>query len=90
LYQGYAQSPEFNYIGRELVQRYYTLSEQRLYSLRMQRGPERVENLKKFHPQLVARVEQKFLASYPGITEQYLSMMKERGRAGGGVVRGEW
>lgn len=72
----YKAFPEFNYIGRVLVQKYYTLSEQRLFSLRMQRGLERFEILKERHPELVQRVEQKYLASYLGITEQYLSMLK--------------
>jgi hypothetical protein len=63
-------------VGRELVQKYYKLSEQRLYSLRMQRGPERYAYLIEHHPELVQRVEQKYLASYLGITEQYLSMMR--------------
>lgn len=72
----YRHFPEFNFIGRELVQKYYQLSERRLYSLRMQRGLERFEALKKDHPELVQRVEQKYLASYLGITEQYLSMIK--------------
>lgn len=70
---------EFNYVGRELVQKYYKLSEQRLYSLRMQRGLERFEYLKLNHPELILRVEQKYLASYLGITEQYLSMLKGMG-----------
>ncbi len=70
---------EFNYVGRELIQKYYKLSEQRLYSLRMQWGLERFEYLKKNHSDLVKRVEQKFLASYLGITEQYLSMLKAVG-----------
>jgi hypothetical protein len=72
----YKTYPEFNYVGRELVQKYYKLSEQRLYSLRMQRGPERYAYLIEHHPELVQRVEQKYLASYLGITEQYLSMMR--------------
>jgi CRP/FNR family transcriptional regulator, anaerobic regulatory protein len=70
---------EFNYVGRELLQKYYKLSEQRLYSLRMQRGLERYEYLKENHPILLQRVEQKFLASYLGITEQYLSIIKGNG-----------
>lgn len=72
----YRHYPEFNFISRELLQKYYKLSEQRLYSLRMQRGLERFEWLKANHPELVQRVEQKYLASYLGITEQYLSMLK--------------
>jgi len=76
----YRNFPEFNYVGRELVQKYYKLSEQRLYSLRMQRGMERFEYLKQNYPELIQRVEQKHLASYLGITEQYLSMLKGVGQ----------
>lgn len=76
----YRNFPEFNYVGRELVQKYYKLSEQRLYSLRMQRGLERFEYLKQNYPELIQRVEQKHLASYLGITEQYLSMLKAVGQ----------
>lgn len=72
----YKNFMEFNYIGRELLQKYYKLSEQRLYSLRMQRGLERFEHLKINHPLLIQKVEQKYLASYLGVTEQYLSMLK--------------
>jgi hypothetical protein len=71
---------EFNYVGRQLVQKYYKLSEQRLYSLRMQRGLERFEYFKINFPELIQRVEQKHLASYLGITEQYLSMLKANGQ----------
>ncbi len=32
----YSICPEFNFVGRMLIEKYYMLSEQRLYSLRMQ------------------------------------------------------
>jgi CRP/FNR family transcriptional regulator, anaerobic regulatory protein len=72
----YCHFPEFNFIGRVLLEKYYKLSEQRLYSLRMQRSQERYEYLLKNHHDLVLRVPAKYLASYLGITEQYLSMLK--------------
>jgi CRP-like cAMP-binding protein len=37
LQYAYLHFPEFNFIGRILTEKYYKLSEQRLYSLRMQR-----------------------------------------------------
>lgn len=74
----YRQFPEFNFIGRVLVERYYIQSEQRLYSLRMQRSQERYDYLLKHHPELVLRVPAKYLASYLGITE--VTMSKVRGR----------
>jgi CRP/FNR family transcriptional regulator, anaerobic regulatory protein len=74
----YRMYPEFNFIARVLLQQYYILSEQRLYSLRMQRSPERYEYLVQHHPELVQRVPAKYLASYLGITEETLSRIRSR------------
>lgn len=68
--------PEFNIIGRVLTERYYALSEQRLYSLRMQRAPDRYNYLMKYHSELIQRVPSKYLASYLGIAEVTLSNIK--------------
>lgn len=74
----YRHFPEFNFIGRVLVEKYYVLSEQRLYSLRMQRSQERYDYLFKHFPELIQRVPAKFLASYLGITEVTMSKIKGR------------
>lgn len=74
----YHHFPEFNFVGRVLLEKYYTLSEQRLYSLRMQRAQERYYYLLQHHPELILRVPAKFLASYLGITEVTLSKIKAR------------
>jgi len=74
----YQRYPEFNFIGRVLTEKYYTLSEQRLYSLRMQRSQERYEYMLKHHPEFILRVPAKYLASYLGITEVTLSKIKSR------------
>ena len=74
----YRTFPEFNYVGRVLVQKYYMLSEQRLYSLRMQRSQERYDYLLEHHPELVLRVPAKYLPSYLGITEVTMSKIKAR------------
>ncbi|HZH95185.1 MAG TPA: cyclic nucleotide-binding protein, partial [Flavisolibacter sp.] len=63
---------------RVLLEKYYTLSEQRLYSLRMQRSRERYEYLLEHHPELVLRVPLKYLASYLGIQEETLSRIRSR------------
>lgn len=73
VYQHYA---EFNFIGRVLTERYYCLSEQRLYSMRMQRAPDRYLYLLKHHAELILRVPSKYLASYLGIAEPTLSTIK--------------
>ena len=74
----YRHFPEFNFIGRVLLEKYYTLSEQRLYSLRMQRSRERYEYLLEHHPELVLRVPLKYLASYLGIQEETLSRIRSK------------
>ena len=78
LQQIYRNYPEFNFVGRVLTERYYSLSEQRLYSMRMMRAKERYEYMTTHHPELVKRVPAKFLASYLGISEVMLSIIKNR------------
>ncbi|MEJ7767440.1 MAG: Crp/Fnr family transcriptional regulator [Chitinophagaceae bacterium] len=70
------QFPEFNFIGRVLTEKYYTLSEQRLYSLRMQRANERYAFLMHHYPELIQRVPSTYIASYLGITLETLSRIK--------------
>jgi CRP/FNR family transcriptional regulator, anaerobic regulatory protein len=72
----YRNFAEFNFIGRVLLEHYYTLSEQRLYAMRMQRSYDRYAYLMKFHTELIQRVPSKYLASYLGITEVTLSNIK--------------
>jgi CRP-like cAMP-binding protein len=74
----YRQYPEFNFVARVLTEKYYCLSEQRLFSIRMMRSQERYEYLTEHHPELVSRVPAKHLASYLGITEVMLSIIKNR------------
>jgi CRP-like cAMP-binding protein len=69
---------EFNFIARVLLEKYYTLSEQRLYSMRMQRAQERYAYLLEHHPELVLQVPSKYLASYLGIQEETLSRIRSR------------
>lgn len=68
--------PEFNYIARLLTEKYYTMSEQRLYSMRMERAFERYNHLLSEHAELVQRVPSTFIASYLGITLETLSRIK--------------
>lgn len=74
----YRNFPEFNFIARVLLEKYYMLSEQRLYSLRMQRSQERYNYLMQHFPELILRVPAKHLASYLGITEVTMSRIKSR------------
>jgi signal-transduction protein with cAMP-binding, CBS, and nucleotidyltransferase domain len=74
----YKYFPEFNFTGRVLTEKYYTLWAQQLYGLRMQQAPDRYKWLMKNHHELILRVPAKHLASWLGITEVMLSRIKSR------------
>ena len=73
----YNNFPEFNFTGRVLTEKYYTLWAQQLYGLRMQQASERYRWLMENHSELILRVPSKYLASYLGITEVTLSNIKK-------------
>jgi len=72
----YNNFPEFNFVGRVVTEKYYKLSEQRLFSLRMQKGKERYNFILDHFPQIILRVPSKYIASYLGITEETLSRIR--------------
>lgn len=74
----YQRFPEFNFIGRVLTEKYYTLWAQQLYALRMQQASERYQWLLNHHPELILRVSAKYIASYLGIDETTLSRIKNQ------------
>ena len=74
----YQNFPDFNSLGRILTEKYYQLSEQSLYSLRMQRAHEKYLFLLDHSPQIVQRVPLKYIASYLGITEETLSRVRSQ------------
>ena len=74
----YREFPEFNFTGRVLTEHYYTLSEQRIRALWMQKSTERYDYLIAHEPELVKRVPVKYLASYLGLNGNYLSTIKSK------------
>jgi CRP/FNR family transcriptional regulator, anaerobic regulatory protein len=74
----YHHYPEFNFIGRVLTQNYYMLSEQRLFSMRCMKAPDRYAYLVRHFPEIIRRVPSKYIASYLGITEVTLSNIKSK------------
>ncbi len=72
----YHEHPEFNFVGRKLVEKYYQLSEKRLLSLRMQKAAQRYSFVMDNFPQIIQRVPSKYIASYLGITEETLSRIR--------------
>jgi len=74
----YEQFPEFNYVGRKLTEKYYALSEERLYSIRMHRASERYEAIERSAPNLIQRVPSNMISSYLGITKETLSRIRAK------------
>jgi CRP-like cAMP-binding protein len=74
----YKTYPELNFVARVLTEKYYVLSEQRLYSLRKKRAPERYKFLRDNFPELVQRVPSKYLSSYLSVSEETLSRIKKK------------
>lgn len=72
----YNNHPEFNFVGRVLIEKYYKLSEQRLYSLRMQKAAEKYNFMMNNFSHIIQRVPSKHIASYLGITEETLSRIR--------------
>jgi CRP-like cAMP-binding protein len=75
IYQDY---PEFNFIGRVLTEHYYTLSEERTFSLRLQSIQDRYKTLLRTQPEIFNRVQLKYIASYLGMTPESLSRLRAR------------
>jgi CRP-like cAMP-binding protein len=74
----YRDYPEFNRIGRLLLEKCQLHSIQRLRAMWMQRSEDRYEWLIRKFPDLQQRVPARYLASYLGITEGMLSTIKGR------------
>src|SRR5258706_1671643 len=72
----YKDYPEFNFIGRALTERYYTLSEERAFSLRLQSIRDRYKNLVNMQPEIFNRAPLKHIASYLGMTPESLSRLR--------------
>lgn len=73
----YRNFPEFNFVGRVLLQKYYQLSEQRLHSMRMQNAVQRYAFLLHHFPEIVQRVSTTDIASYLGVSRETLSRVKK-------------
>lgn len=72
----YEKFKEFADIRLKLTENYYIESERRLFLLRGHNAPEKIEYMKKYHPDLVARLKQKDLASYLDISGEHFSNSK--------------
>lgn len=78
LQQLYQKHPSFNSVGRQLVEKYYALSEERLFQLRMNSAAERYDLLLATHPAIFQQASLKHIASYIGVTPETVSRMRKR------------
>lgn len=74
----YHNFPEFNFIGRVLTEKYYMRCEDRIYSLRKQKGNKRYEILQQQDPDLLQRVSSKHISSYLGLNVETLSRLRRK------------
>lgn len=76
----YQEFIEFNMIGRVLTEKYYMLSEERTFGLRLQTTEERYVALLKNHPEIFNRAPLKHVASYLGMMPETLSRLRAKVR----------
>ena len=74
----YREFPEFNFIGRQLLEKYYVLSEQRARNLRARTARERYELLIRDFPTVFQRVALHQIASHLGMAPETLSRLRNR------------
>jgi len=78
LQQLYQTHPSFNAVGRQLIEKYYALSEERLFQLRMNTAAERYDLLLTTHPAIFKQASLKQIASYIGVTPETVSRLRKR------------
>ncbi len=74
----YVEIPEFNIVGRKLIQRYYRNSEARAFVARLSKAEYKYEYFLRNNPQLLNRLAIKHIASYLGITLETLSRIRKK------------
>ena len=74
----YTHFPECNRSGRLVTEKYYQLWTRQLVALRMKQAPEKYAWLREEHPEFIRRVPAKYLASFLGISEVMLSIIKSK------------
>ncbi len=72
----YEAFPEFNYIIRVLIQKYYAKAELRLYNIRKRTAQERYDLFLETYKKVVAYLPSHIIASYIGVDEATFSRLK--------------
>lgn len=74
----YHHYPEFNFVGRMLTEKYYLLSEERIFGMRKQKAEERLSFLLENHPDILQQASLTDIASYLGISLETLSRIRAK------------
>jgi CRP-like cAMP-binding protein len=74
----YEKVPKFERFFRILTQNGYIIQQRRITSRLSQSAEERYEKFKQLHPKLSRRIAQKHIASFLGITPEFLSMLRKK------------
>jgi CRP/FNR family transcriptional regulator, anaerobic regulatory protein len=80
LQYAYDHFPEVNTIGRKLTERYFYLSELRVWMLRKLTAEERYQQFVEMHANLLQRVPLKYIATYLGMSVETLSRIRRQKR----------
>lgn len=68
--------PQVNFIYRDMLEMAYVTSQKRIYGLQGQTALERLRWLMDYQPKILARLSNKVIASYLGVTPYTLSRLK--------------
>lgn len=74
----YVLHPEFNIVGRKILQSYYRDAEVRAFITRVTKAEDKYENFLNLYSHLSNRVLLKYIASFLGITLETLSRVRSR------------
>ncbi len=74
----YMEIPEFNIIGRKLLERYYRDAEGRAFIVRLTKAEYKYNYFLKVHSHLANRIPLKYVASFIGITLETLSRIRKK------------
>ncbi len=74
----YSDYPDFNIVGRKLLQRYYQDAERRAFIARIPGTENRYQYFVKNYPQLINRIPIKYIASFLGVTLETMSRVRKR------------
>ncbi len=76
LQYAYMHFPEFNVCGRVLTEKYYVMSEERLYMLRKRTSKEKYHYLLDKHPDITQRARLGDIATFIGVNLETLSRIR--------------